>query len=80
MVWSSPTICRCFFGSNSWNNKLPKLVKRATAPLPVDYHSELDTLEVNLALTIKIALQQTVNLMYCELIQELSGCTRTGKN
>ena len=26
-----------------WNNKLPKLTKRATAPLPVDYHSELDT-------------------------------------
>ena len=26
-----------------WNNKLPKLTKRATAPLPADYHSELDT-------------------------------------
>ena len=25
------------------NNKLPKLAKRATAPLPADYHSELDT-------------------------------------
>ena len=25
------------------NNKLPKLAKRATAPLPPDYHSELDT-------------------------------------
>ena len=25
------------------NNKLPKLVKRVTAPLPADYHSELDT-------------------------------------
>ena len=25
------------------NNKLPKLAKRMTAPLPADYHSELDT-------------------------------------